>query len=154
MWLDLPGSGTIPLHVISPQTPAERWNLALAAPHILPSAHTTASASTTSSFRGPIPYPMQSLCTLRTPRRRDARNTRYRAARYALPGRDLHPLDRASFPGAPCGDPIMTNAWSISKNVRALSRLTPDAIATSSAGVLLTSISVMQPVSEGDYAGF
>ena len=40
---------------------------------------------------------MQSLCTLRTPRRRDARNTRYRAARYALPGRDLHPLDHASF---------------------------------------------------------
>src|SRR5260221_12686109 len=24
-------------------------------------------------------------------------NTRYRAARYALPGRDSHPLDRASF---------------------------------------------------------
>ena len=40
---------------------------------------------------------MQSLCTLRTPRCRDARNTRYRAARYALPGRDFHPLDRASF---------------------------------------------------------
>ena len=48
---------------------------------------------------------MQSLCTLRTPRCRDARNTHYRAARYALPGRDLHPLDRASFPGAPCSDP-------------------------------------------------
>jgi hypothetical protein len=40
---------------------------------------------------------MQSLCTLRTPRCRDARNTRYRAARYALPGRDLHPLDHVSF---------------------------------------------------------
>jgi hypothetical protein len=50
---------------------------------------------------------MQSLCTLRTPRCRDARNTRYRAARCALPGRDLHPLDHASFPGAPCGDPKM-----------------------------------------------
>jgi len=25
------------------------------------------------------------------------RNTRYRAARYTLPGRDFHPLDRASF---------------------------------------------------------
>jgi hypothetical protein len=37
------------------------------------------------------------LTTLRTPRCRDARNTHYRAARYALPGRDLHPLDRASF---------------------------------------------------------
>jgi hypothetical protein len=40
---------------------------------------------------------MQLLCTLQTPRCRDARNTRYRAARYALPGRDLHPLDYASF---------------------------------------------------------
>src|ERR1700719_1864883 len=106
MRLDLSGSGTILLHVIWSQTPAERWRLAIAAPHMLPSAHTTASASTTSSFRGSIPYPMQSLCTLRTPRCRDARNTRYRAARYALPGRDLHPLDHANFPGAPCGDPI------------------------------------------------
>src|ERR1700722_1212146 len=97
MWLDLPGSGTIPLHVMWPQTPAERWHLAIAAPHMLPSAHTTASASTTSSFRGSIPHPMQSLCTLRTSRCRDARNTRYRAARYALPGRDLHPLDHASL---------------------------------------------------------
>jgi hypothetical protein len=43
------------------------------------------------------PIPMQSLCTLQTPRCRDARNTRYRAARYALPGRDFHPLDRASL---------------------------------------------------------
>src|ERR1700679_4029319 len=97
MRLDLPGSDAIPLHVIWPQTPAERWRLAIAAPHMLPSAHTTASASTTSSFRGSIPYPMQSLCTLRTPRCRDARNTRYRAARYALPGRDFHPLDHASL---------------------------------------------------------
>src|SRR5690349_17664645 len=97
MRLDLPGSDAIPLHVMWPQTPAERWRLAIAVPHILPSANTTASASTTSSFRGSIPHPMQSLCTLRTPRCRDARNTRYRAARYALPGRDLHPLDRASF---------------------------------------------------------
>ena len=68
-------------------------------------AHTAASASTTSSFRGSIRYPMPSLCRLRTLRCRDARNTRYRAARYALPGRDLHPLDYASFPGAPCADP-------------------------------------------------
>src|SRR5690349_15863089 len=40
---------------------------------------------------------MQSLCTLRTPRCRDARNTHYQAARYALPGREVHPLDRARF---------------------------------------------------------
>jgi hypothetical protein len=48
---------------------------------------------------------MQSLCTLRTPRCRDARNTRYRAARYALPGRDLHPLDRVSFAWRTFRDP-------------------------------------------------
>jgi hypothetical protein len=53
----------------------------MAAPHMLPSAHTTASASTMSSFRGSIPHPAQSLCTLRTPRRRVARDTRYRVAR-------------------------------------------------------------------------
>jgi len=28
---------------------------------------------------------------------RDTRNTGYQAARLALPGRDVHPLDRASF---------------------------------------------------------
>ena len=33
---------------------------------------------------------------LSTSRCRDTRNTRYRAARYALSGRDVHPLDRAS----------------------------------------------------------
>jgi hypothetical protein len=32
-----------------------------------------------------------------TSRCRDARNTRYQAARYALPRQDVHPLDRASF---------------------------------------------------------
>src|SRR5690349_5372593 len=32
-----------------------------------------------------------------TSRCRDTRNTRYRAARYARPGRDVHPVDRASF---------------------------------------------------------
>jgi hypothetical protein len=51
---------------------------------------------------------MQSLCTLRTPRCRDARNTRYRAARYALPGRDLHPLDRASFAWRTVSGPLIT----------------------------------------------
>src|SRR5690242_5884193 len=34
---------------------------------------------------------------LSTSRCRDARNTRYQAARYALPGRDVHPVGRASF---------------------------------------------------------
>ena len=34
---------------------------------------------------------------LSTSRCRGARNTRYQTARYALPGRDVHPLNRASF---------------------------------------------------------
>jgi hypothetical protein len=91
-------------------SPVERWRLAIAAPHMLPSAQTTASASTMSSFRGSIPHPVQSLCTLRTPRCRDARNTRYRAARYALPGRDLHPLDRASFAWRTVRRPLIRSA--------------------------------------------
>jgi hypothetical protein len=45
--------------------------------------------------------------------RRDARDTRYRAARRALPGRDLHPLDRASFPGAPWDDPVIAWLWRV-----------------------------------------
>jgi hypothetical protein len=102
-----------------PQTPAERWRLAIAAPHLLPSAHTPASASTTSSFRGSTPHPMQSLCTLRTPRCRDARNTRYRAARYALPGRDSHPLDRASFAWRTVGRPLVRVPVSRSDAARA-----------------------------------
>ena len=40
-----------------------------------------------------------------TPRCRDARNTRYRAARYALPGRDFTRWIAPASPGAPCGDP-------------------------------------------------
>ncbi|HZI75854.1 MAG TPA: hypothetical protein VFD73_17880, partial [Gemmatimonadales bacterium] len=35
---------------------------------------------------------MQSLCTLQTPRCRDARNTRYRAARYSLTRTGLAPV--------------------------------------------------------------
>jgi hypothetical protein len=100
----------VPLRVMWPQTPVERWRLAIAAPHMLPSAQTTASASTMSSFGGSTPHPMQLLCTLRTPRCRDARNTRYRAARYALPGRDLHPLDRASFAWRTVRRPLIRSA--------------------------------------------
>jgi hypothetical protein len=58
-------------------------------------------------WKASIPHPMQSLCALQTPRHRDACNTRYRAARYTLPGRDFHPLDHASLPGAQCPDPLI-----------------------------------------------
>jgi hypothetical protein len=48
-------------------------------------------------FRGSIPHPMQSLCTLRDHCRQWPRNTRYQAGRYPLLGPDLHRLDRTSF---------------------------------------------------------
>src|SRR5882724_2870367 len=40
-------------------------------------------------FRGSIAHPTQSLCTLRTRRRRRPRNTRYRAPATAYPDRSL-----------------------------------------------------------------
>src|SRR6202022_2673488 len=46
-----------------------------------------------SSFRGSIPHPIRSLCTLRTRRRRRLRNTRFPAARYHLTGADLSPAE-------------------------------------------------------------
>jgi len=42
-------------------------------------------------FRGSIPHPIRSLCTLRTRRRRRLRNTRFPAARYHLTGAGLSP---------------------------------------------------------------
>src|SRR5262245_1644119 len=49
------------------------------------------------TFRGSIPHPMQSLCTLRNRCRQRPRNTRYQAGRYPLLGPDLHRLDRTSL---------------------------------------------------------
>ena len=44
-----------------------------------------------SSFRGSIPHPIRSLCTLRIRRRRRLRNTRFPAVRYRLTGAGLSP---------------------------------------------------------------
>ncbi len=54
----------------------------MAMPDMLPSTILKASASAMSSFRGSMAHPTGLLCTLQTPRRRDARNTHYQAARY------------------------------------------------------------------------
>jgi hypothetical protein len=55
------------------------------------------------SWLNPIPHAITVYASDPASPRRP--HTRYRAARYALPGRDLHPLDHASLPGAPCADP-------------------------------------------------
>src|SRR5882757_361166 len=62
-------------------------------------------------FRGSIAHPTQSLCTLRTRRRRRPRNTRYRAPATAYPDRSLTGRTTPALPGAQaihirhCGTP-------------------------------------------------
>src|SRR5258708_5315622 len=51
-------------------------------------------------FRGSIAHPTQSLCTLRTRRRRRPRNTRYRAPATAYPDRSLTGRTTPALPGA------------------------------------------------------
>src|SRR6266699_1026555 len=51
-------------------------------------------------FRGSIAHPIQSLCTLRTRRRRRPRNTRYRAPATAYPDRSLTGRTTPALPGA------------------------------------------------------
>src|SRR5712691_6139651 len=51
-------------------------------------------------FRGSIAHPTQSLCTLRTRRRRRPRNTRYRAPATAYPDRSLTGRNTPALPGA------------------------------------------------------
>src|SRR4051812_21595127 len=107
MRLDLPGSGTIPSHVMWPQTPVEQWRLAIAAPHMLPSAQTTASASTTSSFRGSIHTP-RNHCVRFGPRVAATPATLV-TGRLAMPypdGTFTRWIAPAS-PGAPSGDPYV-----------------------------------------------
>jgi hypothetical protein len=60
-------------------------------PHMLPSTVPSVSPPQNSIFRGSIPHPIRSLCTLRTRRRRRLRNTRFAAARYRLTGAGLSP---------------------------------------------------------------
>src|SRR4030081_1295914 len=51
-------------------------------------------------FHGSIAHPTQSLCTLRTRRRRRPRNTRYRAPATAYPDRSLTGRNTPALPGA------------------------------------------------------
>ena len=69
---DLPASDAIPLHVMWPWTPAGRQHLALR-------ANRNSRPLQCLTFRGSIPHPMQSLCTLRSRCRQRPRNTRYQA---------------------------------------------------------------------------
>ncbi len=87
----LPGSDVFRSSVMWSSTPAERRRLAWAAPHMLPSAFPTASASARSGFSELNTHPTGLLCTLRHRRRRRPRNTRYRATRYRLTRAGLPP---------------------------------------------------------------
>ena len=62
---DLPGSGTIPLHVMWPLTPAGRRHLAYRCLTCCLRANENPRPLRCLIFRGSIPHPMQSLCTLR-----------------------------------------------------------------------------------------
>src|SRR6516164_4349994 len=59
----------------------------IAAPHVLPSASSTAPASALLPFRGSSPHPTRLLCTLRRGRHLPRRNTRYRAGATPYPDR-------------------------------------------------------------------
>src|SRR5262249_560902 len=87
----------IPLHVMWPSTPAGRQHLAWRCRTCCLRANENPRPLPYLVFRGSIPHPMQSLCTLRTPCRQWPRNTRYRPGAARYPGPDLHRLDRASF---------------------------------------------------------
>ena len=79
---DLPGSDTIPSHVMWPLTPAGRQHLASldgrCRTYCL-RANRNSRPLRRMTFRGSIPHPTQSLCTLRDHRRQWPRNTRYQA---------------------------------------------------------------------------
>src|SRR5207249_5123793 len=76
---DLPGSDAIPLHVMWPSTPAGRQHLAWRCRTCCLRANKDSRPLRYLIFRGSIPHPMQSLCTLRDHCRQWPRNTRYQA---------------------------------------------------------------------------
>src|ERR1700720_806227 len=76
-----------------PSTPAERRHLAWRCRTCCLRRFRASRPPQNSSFRGSIPHPIRSLCTLRTRRRRRLRNTRFPAARYHLTGADLSPAE-------------------------------------------------------------
>src|SRR5271166_2378563 len=82
-------------------TTAERRRLAITAPHMSPSAVSTASASAIFlHFRGSIAHPARLLCTLRHGRRRPQRNTRYQAGATLYLGGTFTRWITSAFPDA------------------------------------------------------
>src|SRR6202049_3551747 len=73
----------------------------ITAPHMLLSAVATASAPAISRFRGSIPHPKRSLCTLRRGRHLPRRNTRYQAGATPFPDRTFTGWTTPASPGAP-----------------------------------------------------
>src|SRR6202043_3013631 len=76
---DLPASDAILLHVMWPSTPAGRQHLAWRCRTCCLRANKDSRPLRYLIFRGSIPHPMQSLCTLRNHCRQRPRNTRYQA---------------------------------------------------------------------------
>ena len=76
-----------------PSTPAERRHLACRCRTCCLRRYRASRPPQNSSFRGSIPHPIRSLCTLRTRHSRRLRNTRFPAARYHLTGADLSPAE-------------------------------------------------------------
>src|ERR1700730_2689640 len=74
-----------------PSTPAERRHLAWRCRTCCLRRFRASRPPQNSSFRGSIPHPIRSLCTLRIRRRRRLRNTRFPAVRYRLTGAGLSP---------------------------------------------------------------
>ena len=64
-------------------------------------------------FRGSIPHPMRSLCTLHTSRRRLTRDTHYRAGATPYPGGTFTRWNTPAFPGAPVSSsrPAFRETW-------------------------------------------
>src|SRR6516225_1260008 len=83
-----------------PSTPAGGQCLAITALHMLHSTMKTVSAPASSSFRGSLPHPMQSLCTLRNHCRQWPRNTRYQADATPYLGRTCTGWIAPALPGA------------------------------------------------------
>ena len=76
-----------------PQTPAERYHLAFSGDtHAVFAAGDQLDLRELFSFEALLPAPRKGLLsTLRTPRYRDARKTRYPPARYGFSGTGLSP---------------------------------------------------------------
>src|ERR1700732_3897084 len=74
-----------------PSTPAERRHLAYRCRTCCLRRFRASRPPQSYFFRGSIPHPIRSLCTLRIRRRRRLRNTRFPAVRYRLTGAGLSP---------------------------------------------------------------